>query len=255
MLRLTIEEISRPYTLDRTVLVVEDSVSDGSFYRLLFNFTQSKLGIYSTSFEIYHGGGSRTIDVAVEKAVDKRIVCAVIDSDKRAPSERSIPKVDAVNRRAAELSWPLLWAVSPCVREIENLVPLSIMKYLPCAQAHPNIEHLEIISQREKELKIDDRNNLWFHLDIKLGLGEDLIDRVVDQADSNWLREKHRLIRELNIVGIEGFGKNVVEQAVEQVQLHGEFRKAVRAGCWWNLFGPHLSFLIWLCAAPNRQYA
>lgn len=249
------DEISRAYTLERTAIVVEDSVADGELYKLMFDFARSKLGLYSTSMEIYHGGGSRTLDVATEKAQEKRIVCAIIDSDKRAPSDRPIPKVEAIRRRAEELSWPLLYATSPRTREIENLIPLGIIKDLPCSQAYPHFEQLEMIADRERQRGIAAIDSFWFHLDVKLGMSRESLERVVDPADHAWMSTKISMIEELEIVGISGFGGNVVEQAVASERVHGDFRKAVRGRQWWSHFGEYLSFLIWLCAAPNRQYA
>src|SRR4051812_25204290 len=74
-------EAVRPYFLDRVALVVEDTNADGGLYDLMLRSLRDRAKMPVLNWELVHGGGDRLAAVVDSKIRERRIVCAVVDSD------------------------------------------------------------------------------------------------------------------------------------------------------------------------------
>lgn len=246
---------SMPFVLERAVFVLEDAETDARFYEKIFEHAKSKIGIFVVSWEAAHGGGSRTIEIALKKAEDRRIVCAIIDSDKIAPNANPLPKIIRIEKHALENEWPILLAASARCREIENLIPYEIVRHLPCAADNKHLPIIEGIASAEHASKCDPFNIFWLYFDLKKGLKINKIDEIKDEFDRNWLQGKlFSAVKSKNFSTLQGFGDNVVAQLLEAHELNGELRRTIRSDKWWLLFGDYISDLMWICAATQKQY-
>lgn len=256
-IEISIATISEPYLLDRVVLIVEDSESDGRMYELLLDNLRDRLKVPPLNWEIIHGGGERTASVLSDKIDDRRIVCTIIDSDRSAPSHDPVVKSSRLKRIAAEQSWPLsIVATLPC-REIENLIPLDVVRYIPTAvQRSDTVQNLILIETAEARGGVDHRERFWLHFDVKEGLSNETLQRLASEGDRNWIHEKLQLIG-INPMSfrIEGFGTRVVPQVLDDNQLCAAFRRSVRTNQWWDVFGDCFAELMWACVAARRQFA
>ncbi len=253
---ISLEGITLPYLLERVVLVVEDVTNDMQFYDLLFRSVRSMVGVPTMSVEPAHGGGSRTIDVAVAKAKERRIVCAIFDTDRSAPRVEKHAKIERIEREAEGLAWPLLTATAADCREVENLIPYSIASSLPCAAANHDMPLVEKILDDELSNAVHPSQSFWLYFDIKEGYDSEKTESISDEQDRKWLIGKVKSVQPTGEnVSFRGFGPNVIQQIVQTHTVHGDLRKMLRSPKWWDVFGDYISYLIWLGAALPKEYA
>lgn len=253
---ISIAQASRPYTLDRTMIVFEDMHTDGKIYHAILNGARNLAGAPLLNWEASHGGGERTITVAEEKANERRIVCVVIDTDRDAPSERPVPKIERVERIATETSWPLLFGMHPSCREVENLVPYEIVSQLASATpVSSTLKALDKIRHHESRSKCPAHDAFWLYFDLKEGFKEEIFEKLKDPEALAWLSRKVAVLQGKRGIGDHrGFGKNVIDQVLSDEKSMRELIRHLGADSWWGAFGSYISKLMWICAAAPRQY-
>lgn len=254
-INVDLQVVAQPYLLERSALVVEDLQTDGRLYSLLLDYLKNKVGVPYLSYEIMHGGGSRTMDVATDKAADKRIVCAIFDTDRKRPLDTKPNKVRLIEEAADRLNWPLLSAVAPNCREIENIVPFRIAKALPCAVDNKSIADIESIISIDLQIGALSSEFYWLYFDLKAGCDFEKLEKMSNQEDVNWIKSKIDVVRKGRVTGkISGFGPNVIPQLLDHAQSNPDFKTFVNSKDWWDYFGDHFSYLMWICAAPRASF-
>lgn len=252
---IDIRLISKPYILDRVVLVFEDATTDGKLYSILFELLRSKIGAPAISWEPTHGGGSRTIEIAEEKAKEKRIVCALIDTDLKSPSSNKNSKISQIERISDDLGWPLVLATTPSCREIENMIPYEIVKLLPCAASNKSMSDIETILKYDDNTNCDLLYRFWMYFDVKDGLDGGEVEEWKNGDAVEWIKMKMSAVTaNTSNLKLQGFGSNVVGQLVANGSIHGQLRRAVHSNKWWSYFGDYFSFLMWVCSSSRKNF-
>lgn len=247
-------EIARPYTLDRAVVAIEDTVSDAAFYQFVLSNIRDLEKAPVVVCEFVHGGGDRLAAVVESKLNDRRIVCVVADSDLHAPGGSNSPKVRQLQQLAKAAVWPFVVVVVPPGKEVENLVPRTVLAALPCGVERRN--ELEILLRiEEAEDKLGTVNAERYHLffDFKGGLNDEVLAKR-DQGDATWIASRMSLAG-LSTPGLTlaGFGSTIVSQIIASNGALSLLRGAIRRPEWWNTFGDDLAMVLWICASRPRQ--
>ena len=109
-IELSVDQAVLTALYERTVLLVEDENTDGPLFEfLLENLRAKTVGMVPLSFQPFHGGGERIVDVARKRVNERRLVCVIVDTDKFSPVGSPSDKVHKLNRIAYEESWPLIF--------------------------------------------------------------------------------------------------------------------------------------------------
>ncbi|WP_428685362.1 hypothetical protein [Reyranella sp.] len=244
----------KPYLLERTALLVEDVDTDGRFYALVFQALRKALRHGPLSWELVHGGGDRLPIVFQSKVTDRRVVCAIIDSDLSAPRSEQNAKIKRLTKIATELGWPHFHvAILPC-REAENLIPLDILAKLgSAAQRTPSIGILRSIAEAEAKKNIDKLTEFWMYFDIKKGLSEPTL-AALKKKERDWVQQRAKLINlDVGLTPIEGFGDKVLHQLLQSNLACSELVKVIATKNWRDCFAGLFSELLWLCLARTPK--
>ncbi|MGJ5041883.1 MULTISPECIES: hypothetical protein [unclassified Bradyrhizobium] len=237
--------------LERSVLLVENINSDGAIYEFLLSNRHKSIGCPAISFVRYHGGGDDLPKVMEHLIVERRIVCAVVDSDKSAPISFN-KKMHRLSKVSDGFSWPLCFLLTPPAREAESLVPLAIVAQLPCGKGSvTNGVHLNIAAA-EKVGGHASTDAFWLYFDLKEGVSVEKVNRLND-AERDWLTGKLSLVGiDPAHVSIPGYGENIIKQLFESNRLLGEYRDAVQHRSWRDVFDHFISEMVWIFAGAPR---
>lgn len=80
-IEMSLSDVKNIDVFGKSLLLVEDSQSDGRLYELLMSSARDLRKFPNISTEIVHGGGDRPSDLLADKIKEKRIICVVDDSD------------------------------------------------------------------------------------------------------------------------------------------------------------------------------
>jgi hypothetical protein len=251
---VSLDQAIRPSLFEKTVLIVEDEISDGAFYQFLFANLRDIAGIPATQCDWVHGGGDRTIEVARNRVRDKRIVTVIVDTDVFSPVCSEPLKVSELKSVGRDEAWPLIFVrVTPC-KETENLIPIEIVSMLDCAVERNE----ELVALREIEAKertrSDPREAYWLYFDIKRGCDHLYLAGLHANAKT-WTLDK------LSHAGLgpedfelRGFGNHVVPQVVRGNAACARLRDCIRRRDWLLVFGDFLADAMWPCVGGVRQF-
>ncbi len=114
----------------KPLFVVEDYDDAVSIYSYIFNNMPGESSLFQVNYEIIHGGGQSTLRVAEGKIAEKRIICCVVDSDRKSPLDID-HKSEEIRRIKSKYSWPLFFGVSTPCHELENVLHHRVLSKIP----------------------------------------------------------------------------------------------------------------------------
>lgn len=135
VLEVGLVHVSSPYLCDRAALVVENAQNDGRLYLGVLQALAKRNVGYPISYELMHGGGEGVVAVLKDVIDQPRIGTAILDSDRSQPTDGNSKKCRDACALVADAALPYGEVLNLPCREVENLIPLSIVATLPCAQA------------------------------------------------------------------------------------------------------------------------
>lgn len=254
-IEISLDQVRRPQLLDRPAVVVEDTVSDGGFYDFVFHNLRDIEGVPPLSFEIFHGGGERSIAVLRSRIRDRRIACVVADKDVDSPLSRVPNKIRQMQVVGIEEGWPLSFVCFPPAKEIENLVPLDVLALLACAVERQNeIETLRRIEEYEIRGGVNRAEAFWHFFDVKRGLDAERLGRMTAE-DRAWVEARMTSAAlQPERRTMVGFGEQVIAQVLASNLACAKLRTSIRHPDWWNVFQDFVRDVIWICVGGNRQF-
>lgn len=237
-----ITKISHTHVGNPTSLIVENIDNDGYVYDFVLHNMKSYLGIPQLNLELVHGGGEDIIKVFDKHLRNDKIVCCVIDSDKSYPTHEKCYKHTKLEKLYSNDH--LAFVGSPPCREIENILPHSVIKLLQCVNCSNRNEVLHKIAEAELRLGYHPNQLFWLYFDIKKGLRFD--DRQLSEETKKWLADRlsEAEIDENDFV-ITGFGERVISLFKDHNEAQAEFRKCVRTTPWLDVYQSFFSQLGW----------
>jgi hypothetical protein len=249
------DELIRPHILDRVAFVVEDIAHDGHLYEFIANNVRDRIQAPAVVWEIVHGGGERTYDVAVDKIRAHRIVAAVLDSDRDAPTDE-FRKIERLADAAARMAWPLCFFLSPPCREAENMLNPNVIAQIPSAvNSRQSLEMLLAIGNAEQEAGMERHEVLWLYFDLKEGCSTAKLGNCHADAQ-RWILSRLGLVGGLNMESfvLPGFGGNIISQVMSSNAISAVLRAEIRTRAWLELFGSFFVELTWICAGGRPQF-
>lgn len=231
---------------DRPRLLVENMLRDGWVYNFLLKNISDKLKCRYLSVDVVHGGGDDIVSVFEQIIKEKRIVCTIVDSDKNSPAASKNTKLSKLVTVVRRHGWLLSFAASPPCREVENLIPFSIISQIDSSKEIDTNSHLLKINEREKSIGIALSDRYLRYFDFKEGASaRNLVSR--SEADKAWIESK------LHFIGVSGdkwsipgYGSKVVDQIKGDDARIAEFRAAIRTNEWLETFEGFFENIIWL---------
>lgn len=151
----------------RSRIIVEDADTDGAFIKFLAEVMCRPLGYYpSFSFTIVHGGGERTGNRYAEAVQERTPTLCIVDSDRWSPDDGIGGTASGVCAHRGRECLPTVKAVVLGVREIENLLPPTLlMEIFSCNDTLSTIGILSSMSAIP-----DNKNPYILYHDYKKGL-------------------------------------------------------------------------------------
>ncbi|MGX5735721.1 hypothetical protein [Bosea thiooxidans] len=227
--------------LERTVLLVENSHSDGVLQRFILDNICRRKGFGRVEFEAGNAGGDSLEHAARTYLNDRRITFAIVDSDLDYPSEKIPMKVAKFNSVMAEIGWVASAIVYPECREVENLLTAVIVAMLKCSQEKRHVfSELDKISLMESKERLEGR--FWRYFDIKNGISIDRSKKL------SWIEER---MDKCGLESIDGISSKVVELLNEDNAALSEFAKEITSDRWWSESGRCYSLPLWATIAAG----
>lgn len=247
-----LNDVNWTYLLQRVNLIVEDAEYDGRLYDAIFKATKGKIGAPNISFDKRNGGGTGIFHVWRHQIAEGHIVCLVADSDRRHPDSAIPAKFGEALSFAGEAGSPFAWCMPlPCL-EIENLIPVKILRELPCVFEKPHeIDALEKIETSERSAGIDPLKRFWLYFDLKQGIKNSDLLSSTPAGMGEWYVSRKAVGG--SMATYRGFGENVLHQVVNNGEALGKFVREILTRGWWDTFGGFFSFVLWLGFAPIRN--
>lgn len=232
-------------------LVIENSEYDGRLYLGILKGLKDKVDAPAIEFEVRHGGGQTAYHVWRQQIEARRIVALLVDSDRSHFTDPE--KIDVLQARslAAEMQWPIAFAhCLPC-REIENLLPISVLEKLPFGldKAH-QIECLKRIEAIERNGNVPCDQRFILYYDLKRGCGDLPLEERFSASTAKWWRSK--MAQGGSDAHFTGFGNNVVRYILENSAILHTFLRQIKSDSWWIMYQELFLFLLWLGFAPRR---
>lgn len=248
---VSIDRLSDYRILDRAVLLIENLDADGDLYDHLFRNHCDLHFCNNVSFDRHHGGGADLPTVFGHLARDFKIVCAVVDSDRRSPLTAA-EKESVLARVKQEANWPVcFFSTTPC-HESENILPMSLVMELPSGIRNRTNGILLQIDAEERAHGERLEEKYWLFFDVKEGLTREKFEGMT-QADRDWVATK------LQYAGVDpltenltGYGDRVIRQVFAENRFQGDLRKLTRHGDWRHVFSAFLEDIVWALVASRK---
>jgi hypothetical protein len=238
-------------SLERPILLSENVDKDGWAYDYIIKNINDILLCPNVDLELSHGGGADTPTVFKHYITNSRIVCAIIDSDKRSPTSPDSEKIRRMRKASLDLAWPVSFAFALPCHEIENLIPHDLATTLPSGIVNASNETLLTIAQSELTGNCDPSDYYWLYFDNKEGIKSTHRDGF-SAEEWRWTTEK------LALAGIpaepwefSGYGERVIPQIKASNSAMSEFRRLIRENKWLSTFSRFFSEFIWIFAASR----
>ena len=236
-------------------LVVEDAKYDVAIYRSIYSNIECRPGGYPTSYDPVHGGGSRIADITDGQIGAQRIVCAVIDSDKKSPFCPSTKRDDLL-AGVAQPNWPLLFVFELPCSEIENLVPIDIYVAILDLNKLEIAQTLLKIIASENTGGPNSTQSISMFYDIKKGVSWTSFDKLANDQARDWIRTKLSIYYDLRgEFVVPGFGSHALGRLIDHPRFESAFRSRIPTREWQEAFGQFFSSVYWILMAANPQYA
>ncbi|MCW2078282.1 UNVERIFIED_ORG: hypothetical protein M2193_000457 [Bradyrhizobium japonicum] len=253
---LSIDQAYITGVYEKTILLVEDEHTDGPLLKFLLNNLSTKVvGQLPLSFQPLHGGGERIPDIARSRVRERRIVCAVVDTDKKFPDGTPSLKMKRLGQISTDEDWPLIFVnATPC-KETENLIPVEVVALLDCARERAaDISIVTRIGQGEQKAGNPATDAFWLYFDIKDGCNHEQVGKLAHEPERAWILAKVAHGTKQQDFKIAGFGPHVVPQVLSTNTACARFRDELRRKDWWDVFGSFISDITWLTVGGVRQF-
>jgi hypothetical protein len=211
----------------------------------------SATGSNHVCYELRHGGGDNLPKVFEHEINERKIVCGIVDSDKRYPLATNA-KLTALLSIVQALAWPLGFALSPPCREAENVIPFGLVMSLPSGYKNSTNALLLQINRAEAMSRQAIQDYYWFFFDLKEGLNAEKF-RKYSEEERRWIEAK------LSLGGVNpydqnlsGYGDKVIRQLREENRFLSELKRLTRQTSWRQMFSPFIDDLVWPLAASVK---
>lgn len=242
--------ISKPYLLDRTALITENSANDGKLIHEIISNVARRSGLGKVSFELVNGGGTTVEAVASNLIDDGRVMSIVLDSDHYMPKKEVPASIRRLNGLSQGKEWPFVFSSSLPCREIENLIPMNVVENLSCSVEKKKVfEALKKIASNEHTLHDSVRSgSFWRYFDTKKGLDKAKILEL-PPAEQEWLSARLKLC---DSDGVGAISERIVQTLLADGRAMMEFVTEVVKPEWWHEFGTCFSPSLWAGVAAQR---
>ncbi|QQN64759.1 hypothetical protein JIR23_02745 [Bradyrhizobium diazoefficiens] len=238
---------------DRSILLVENIARDGVLYGELLRNHHDLHACPPPAYVPMHGGGSDLPTVFIEQINQRRVVCAIVDTDRLAPSSEPVAKLEKLGRIATEMNWPCAFSSAPPCREAENCLPMDVVFQLESGISNPSKDHYLSLAEEEGKLGHDVRQSFWLYADLKEGICPANAAKIGNDADRAWLRAKLAVINiDIEVHSLSGFGNRVFDQMAAHGQSWSILRQATRTNSWREIFDEFVAFLVWVFAGGRK---
>lgn len=250
-IRVPINKLLASRALERPILLSENIDNDGWIYKYILTNLIDVFSCPNVDLELSHGGGEDTVSVFTHHAREARIVCTIIDSDRKSPHSPDSEKHNRLRTRDREVGWPLSFVHAVPCHETENLLPHDLVATLPSGIVNSANQTILSISQAEINSGCDAASYYWLYFDCKNGI-KSSDEENIRSEDWNWIAEK---IGMSGINGkpweISGFGDKLIQQVKSSNASIAEFRRLIRENRWLSSFAHFFSDVIWIFAASR----
>lgn len=235
--------------LEQPVLLVENAENDGDFVRSIFHMIKNRHPVKNFAFDTRHGGGSTIVSCFNRELSERRIAVCLVDSDKVAPSHPDSATVKGLRQVANLGTYVGEIFVTKC-REVENHLPLSIIKNNNLCPSYNSYPDLNNLIQREGLVA----SQIWLYFDVKCGF------RGIDYDSKKYSRETHIWTHgkfvaddeEIKNVNLSGFGQNILRQFLDSGPAMAEFAAYIKTPLWNQSFDGFYEEMLWFFAADKR---
>ncbi|MDR6667247.1 hypothetical protein [Rhizobium sp. 1399] len=237
---------------ERAQLIVEDSQYDGKLYQAILDAVKNNVQAPAVGFEIRNGGGQSAYQVWKQQIDAKRLTCLLVDSDRDHYDQDEKSEVKRARVDAERAQWPFAWALCLPCREIENLVPFSILEQLPFAlDKAAQLHALRRIEETEIAGGVPVEQRFSHYYDMKNGLGDRPLDERLPENVVLWWEGK--IAHGGNRPCYTGFGGHIIRHLLEHTPCLQGFLRYVKSESWWNIFGELFALVLWVGFAPRRN--
>ena len=252
-------------SLDQSLLVVEDTRTDGKFYPMMLENERKRIGFGPIDFELAQGGGSSgAVHEFVRFAKGKRFVFGIFDLDSIVPAQNL--KLREISDELEGQKYVGLAVSTPC-HEVENILPPSIVKQ--AGNYNNSADSKSILELMKENGCVGEIDEIWLHFDIEKGIigseGEKgksgikgLQEILADAGMKNWFFMNYQINNEAELANLKynGFGKGVIRKFLESEKLQQDFREFMYSEDWVRYFSEWVKNLLWFFKAdkPDRVY-
>lgn len=208
-----IEHVTINNLINETALLVEN-INEVAFYFQMGELYKKKQGFeINCSYSVIHGGGDTTKNVLKHEAKTKTRFClAFLDSDKLCPDDSlgSTLKGVKLSREINECFYTSDYIYSDKVREVENLIPIDILRKVceGCTDLMKGVEDIKCIQNKNEDI---------YYYDVKSGISEQKYCNITKCNQKEYIT-KHIMITR-NVTREEL--KDIVNPSKEKKMLYG----------------------------------
>lgn len=258
-------ELSAAYILEHglldrpATLVVENSIYDGGFYKLIFDFCIKNSPFNAYSLHIENGGGDTSASVFNEKIEQKRITVAIVDTDKRSPHGpcgETHKKVMGVHSKHVDCYIGNAYATLG--REAENILPTECVFEL----ASENLSFLENAHIMSTGYNDYITENFWDFFDMKRGFnGCEFLKAVKPSRGVSrhevscveWWASTLRVdASDIDEVTIPSVGANLLSRFLRNGNAIALLNSIMRTKNWQNKYINYFRDILWFFCAKKR---
>lgn len=195
---IDIRQLVVPELLSGFRLFLENSVTDGFFWRAAFEVVASapERRLPLLNLDIVHCGGHTMAGVLEPHVMRGEPVYCIVDSDRRSKfcqigqTARAVQEM-LVERGIMEMSKCGLSSTTPHagftilnVREVENLIPLEVISEILHSLGSDKYEYVRRLVPSQPRLNADRDKEIWQYYDIKADHDTEAMDYVSDEERS-----------------------------------------------------------------------
>jgi hypothetical protein len=209
-----------------------------------------RIGIPAIAMNVAHGGGEDIITQFRRLTHEGRAVVCSADRDTFRRDGGDSAKVRSLRRVLEEEGWRLARLFVTPGREVENFLPLSIFRELPCWHTNPSRDlFLQVATHCGEYTGI----GFWFDVDLKNGLSEGEWNQLSDRERQLISEALRRGGHTRNPPKVAGFGDRIVQcwmALPHGIALLAEVMKTTE---WRNAFAEFFELFCWFFAGRPRM--
>jgi len=238
--------------LSKSKLILEDAHSDGEVYRMFLDKGTAVGRGFKIQFEAHHGGGNQTFRRLREQVAAGSVSVCICDHDMYAPNSA---RSDTFNKAKAESEKRDFIGkfFTPPFRELENLIPLRVLRDFYPLVSPVRLDVLEQGIQAQGDVLQGDC--LWLYFDVKEGVtGELLLKKCPGEKSQEWLRSKYLYgaTTRLEEVSFPGFGDSVINTILNSGPALKELHSFLRSTYWKKHLHPFFEEVAWYLVGERR---